>query len=233
MHKYTGFFIQKRIIRDYPIKAAANVLGYIGEVNEDTDAKGAETLKATGINLDDYIEFTSFTHLGEYEEEILFIPDNWTMSSYYNVPLDDLVSIMNNALDQGFSVAWDADVSERGFSFKNGLAVVPETPWAQMSRAEKDTIFETVIKEAEVTPETRQELFNNFATTDDHLMHITGKCKDQNGNTFYYTKNSWGSDRNSCGGFLYTSETYFKLKTVAIMVHKDAVPKAIRKKLGI
>jgi bleomycin hydrolase len=206
---------------------------YLGEVNEETDEKGMETLKSTGLNLDDYVELTSFTHLEDYKKSILFIPDNWTMSGYYNLPLEDLLSVLNNALDKGFTVAWDADVSEKGFSFKNGLAVVPATPWGQMSKTEQDTIFNSTIKEAEVNAEMRQKLFENFETTDDHLMHITGKCKDQNGNKFYYTKNSWGTKRNSCGGFLYTSEAYFKLKTVAIMVHKDAIPKAIRKKLGI
>ncbi len=206
---------------------------YLGEVNEDTNKKGMETLKSTGLNLNDYIELTSFTHLEDYKKNILFIPDNWTMSGYYNLPLQDLLSVLNNALNKGYTVAWDADVSDNGFSFKNGLAVVPATPWGQMSKTEQDTIFNSTINEAEVTAEMRQKLFENFETTDDHLMHITGKCKDQNGNKFYYTKNSWGTKRNSCGGFLYTSEAYFKLKTVAIMVHKDAIPKAIRKKLGI
>lgn len=206
---------------------------YLGEVNDETDKKGLETLKETGLSLDDYVEITSFSHLGDYEKEILFIPDNWTMASYYNVPLNDLVEIVDNALDKGFTVAWDADVSEKGFSFSNGLAVIPETPWEQMSGKERDTIFKSIIKEADITPEMRQNTFNNFTTTDDHLMHITGKCEDQNGTKFYYTKNSWGTNRNSCGGFLYTSESYLKLKTIAIMVHKDAIPKAIRKKLGI
>ncbi|MCH9822250.1 MAG: aminopeptidase [Bacteroidetes bacterium] len=211
----------------------ATLDSYLGEVNEETDKKGMETLKATGLVLDDYIELTSFTHLENYKKNILFIPDNWTMSSYYNLPLNDMLAVLNNALDKGFTVAWDADVSERGFSFKNGLAVVPSTPYSQMSKAQRDTLFNSTIDEVNVTAEMRQKLFENFETTDDHLMHITGKCKDQNGNSFYYTKNSWGTNRNSCGGFLYTSEAYFKLKTVAIMVHKDAIPKAIRKKLGI
>ncbi|MDE0772565.1 MAG: aminopeptidase [Salibacteraceae bacterium] len=206
---------------------------YLGEVNEDTDKKGMKTLKSTGLNLDNYIELTSFTHLEDYKKNILFIPDNWTMSGYYNLPLQDLLSVLNNALNKGYTVAWDADVSDNGFSFKNGLAVVPTAPWGQMSKVERDTIFNSTLNEAEVTAEMRQTLFDNFETTDDHLMHITGKCKDQNGNNFYYTKNSWGTNKNSCEGFLYTSESYFKLKTIAIMVHKDAIPKAIRKKLGI
>lgn len=206
---------------------------YLGVVNEETDKQGMETLKSTGLNLDDYVELTSFTHLENYKKNILFIPDNWTMSGYYNLPLNELIEVVNVALDKGFTVAWDADVSEKGFSFKNGLAVVPVTPWSQMEKLQRDTIFNSVVQEADVTPELRQNLFLNYATTDDHLMHITGKCKDQNGNSFFYTKNSWGSNRNDCGGYLYVSEPYLKLKTVAIMVHKDAIPKAIRKKLGI
>ncbi len=211
----------------------ATLDAYLGEVTEATDKKAKETLKETGLNLDDYIEITSFTHLGAYEKEILFIPDNWAMAAYYNVPLEDLVNIVDNALEKGFTVAWDADVSERGFSFKNGLAVIPETPWSEMDKEQRDTIFNSVLKERDITPEMRQASFQNYTTTDDHLMHITGKCTNQNGNTFYYTKNSWGSNRNACGGFLYTSENYLKLKTIAIMVHKDAIPKGIRKKLGI
>lgn len=204
---------------------------YLGGTESETNPQ--EYLKSTGLDMDDYVEITSFTHMPMYSQELLFIPDNWTMSKYYNVPLDDLTSIVDHAIDQGYTVAWDADVSDRGFSFKNGLAVVPEVPWSVMDKAQKDTIFNDWIKEREITVAERQRLFENYETTDDHLMHIVGRCKDQKGNAFYLTKNSWGTDRNDCKGYFYTSGPYFKLKTIAIMVHKDAIPKAIRKKLGI
>jgi len=120
-------------------------------------------------------------------------------------------------------ISWDADVSEKGFSFRNGMALIPE------DGVSKDQLFTEVVGEKEITQKMRQETFDSFTTTDDHLMHLTGKAVDQNGTTYYMIKNSWG-DENPYGGVQYISESYFRLKTVAILLHKDGVPKDVAKK---
>ncbi|MBL0314706.1 MAG: hypothetical protein IPP69_02630 [Flavobacteriales bacterium] len=146
--------------------------------------------------------------------------------SFYNVPLDDMQKIADFAIDNGYTIAWDADVSEKGFSFSYGMALLPD------ATVKKEEMWTTVIKEASVTQQTRQDGFDTFHTTDDHLMHITGKAKDQNGNIYYITKNSWGKE-NPFGGYQYVSKNYFQMKTIGIMIHKDAIPKEIKVKLGI
>lgn len=203
--------------------------------------------KWLGINPDDYIELTSYTHHPFYQQIVLEIPDNWAHKSYYNLPIDELMEIINHAIDNGFSVAWDGDVSEKGFVHRKGLAVLPQVNIKEMSDSEqarwadvpKDKLtdelysFNSIVPEISVSQQTRQETFDNFKTTDDHLMHIVGISKDQNGNNYYYTKNSWGSANHIFDGYLHMSEPYVRKKTVAIMVHKDALPKPIAKKLGI
>jgi bleomycin hydrolase len=181
---------------------------------------------AMGLNAYDYITITSFTHHPFYTQFVMEVPDNWAKGSFYNVPLADMQNIMDNAIDNGYTVAWDADVSEKGFSFQEGVAVLPE------ANLTKDELWKNVVKEKAVTQENRQEAFDQFKTTDDHLMHITGKAKDQTGAIFYMTKNSWGAD-NQYKGYQYVSTNYFQMKTIGIMVHKDAVPAALKKKMGI
>lgn len=186
-------------------------------------------LEMTTLNPKDYVSITSFTQAPFYSEFILNIPDNWSYGSFYNVPLDDMMTTIDNALENGFTVELDCDVSERTFSSKNGVAVIPESP-------ENNTkALETVYPEKQITQDYRQEEFENFTTTDDHLMHITGMLKDQNGTTYYKVKNSWGTDasRNANGGYVYFSESYMRLKAISIMVHKDAVGKELSKKLGL
>lgn len=203
--------------------------------------------KLLGINPDDYIELTSYSHHPFYQAVVLEIPDNWAHKSYYNLPIDELMEIINHAIDNGFSVAWDGDVSEKGFAHRKGVAVLPQINIKEMSDSEqarwadvpKDKLadelfsFNSIVPEITVTQQTRQETFDNFKTTDDHLMHIVGISKDQNGSKYYYTKNSWGSSNHIYDGYLHMSEPYVRKKTVAIMVHKDALPNAIAKKLGI
>lgn len=211
---------------------------YLGAIPESFEYEGkkytpqsfAESLP---INWDDYVEIASFSHHPFYSTFVMNIPDNWTMGAYYNVPLADMTAIMTNAVDNGYTVGWDADVSEKGFSFKNGVAIIPDVDWNEMEKARKDTIFNAPGTELEVTQENRQEMYDNYSTTDDHLMHITGTCKDQNGKTYFIVKNSWGSDRNDAEGYIYASMPYVEAKTIAIMVHKDAIPKDIRKKMGL
>jgi len=202
---------------------------------------------AKKINPDDYVEITSYTHHPFYTTFALEIPDNWSGGNYFNVPLDELTQIMDYALSTGYTVDWDGDVSDKGFSHKNGVAVVPEVnidnmalaehlKWEKLSEKERKAqfySFEKPVPEKNITPEMRQAAFDNFSATDDHLMHITGTVTDQNGKRYFKTKNSWAADSNSNGGYLNMSEAYFRLNTIAIMVHKDAIPKEIRKKLGI
>ncbi|MCK5147348.1 aminopeptidase [bacterium] len=176
------------------------------------------------INADDYIEITSMAHLPMYEKVLLDVPDNWSHSLYYNVSMEDLESIADHAIKNGYSISWDGDVSEKHFDSKtHGVAIIA-----------KDDIkeLEEIVEEVEPTVELRQETYDNFQSTDDHLMHLRGVAKDQKGNKYYLIKNSWGSDRIH-GGHLYMSRTFFLIKTTAFMVHKKGIPKKLRKKLGI
>ena len=185
------------------------------------------------FNPDDYVELTSYTHHPFYTRFGLEVPDNWTHDLYYNLPIDELMEVINHALAKGYSVAWDGDVSEKGFSHKNGLAILPEEAWSKMEKAELDSVFKHPVKQLHVTQAMRQRDFNDYATTDDHLMHLVGTGKDENGTLYYLTKNSWGQKSNDYGGYLFMSEPYVRLETLAIMVHKDAIPKDLKKKLGI
>jgi len=178
-----------------------------------------------GIDTENYVELTSFTHQPFYEGFVLEIPDNWSHDPYYNLPLDDLMEVMNHSLEEGYSIVWDGDVSSEGFSHRNGVAVVPET--------ENSDFKDHPVKEKQITQEYRQKQFNNFTMTDDHLMHLTGIGEDQQGTTYFLTKNSWAADSNEYGGFLYMSDSFVKLNTIAIMVHKEAIPADIREKLGL
>lgn len=196
---------------------------FVHEGKKYTPASFRDAMK---INADDYINLTSFTHHPFYRQFVLEVPDNWAKGSFYNLPLEELQQVMDNAIDNGYTVAWDADVSERGFSFKNGAAVLPA------DEVTKEELWTKVVPEKTVDQEIRQKEFDNFKTTDDHLMHITGKAKDQNGTPYYIMKNSWGTG-NLYKGYQYVSRNYFRMKTVSIIVHKDAIPLAIRKKLGI
>lgn len=186
-------------------------------------------LEITRLNPKDYVHITSFAHAPFYSEFILNIPDNWSNGSFYNVPLNDMIETINNAIENGFTIALDCDVSERTFSSKSGVAVIPESP------KNNKKALEAVYPEKQITQEYRQEEFENFTTTDDHLMHITGILKDQNGTTYYKVKNSWGTDasRNANGGYVYFSESYMRLKAISITLHRDAVVKTIAYKLNI
>jgi bleomycin hydrolase len=188
--------------------------------------------QSLGLNLDDYVEITSYSHSPFYEKFRLQIPDNWTGENYYNVPMEDMMSIIDNAIKNGYSVTWDGDVSEHEFSQKNGYAVIPLKDWDDKSASEKEENLTKPEEEKTITQELRELTFNNYTTTDDHLMHITGIAHDQNNTKFYYTKNSWGIDQTN-GGFIYLSAPYVKLKTVAIMVHKNAIPKEIAQKMKL
>ena len=203
---------------------------YIGEVPEQFTYKGksytpASFAKELGINPDDYVTLTSFTHHPFYESFILEIPDNYSNGSYYNLPLDELQAIVDYALKNGYTVAWDGDVGEKGFSAGKGIAVMP-------ADSKIEDPFAKPVKEMKVTADLRQASFESYATTDDHLMHLTGISKDQNGTKYYVTKNSWG-EISPYKGFLHMSESYFRMKTVGVMVHKSAIPQDIAAKLSL
>ena len=225
---------------------------YLGKLPEKFTYKGKEyTVKSfaesLGLNMDDYVLLTSFTHKPYYEAFDVEVPDNWEHALMYNLPLDEMMSVMDNALKNGYSVCWDGDVSEKGFSFKKGVAINPEVnnvdDYATTDRARFEKMdagerleevykFERPYPEVKVTPEVRQAGYEAFVTTDDHLMHITGITKDQNGTKYYITKNSWGTERNAFGGYLNMSESFVRAKTICIMVHKDALTKEVRNKIG-
>ncbi len=202
---------------------------YLGKVPKTFEYKGKEYTPKTfaeslGINTKDYVEITSFTHHPFYSKFVLEVPDNWEQGEYYNVPLKDLIRIIDNAISNDYSVAWDGAVGKNNFYRKADYAVVP---------IEGDTSTTGAEKELDVTQQLRQKAFDDYATTDDHLMQITGVAKDQAGTTFYYTKNSWGTKDKKYGGYWYMSEPFVKLRTIAIMVNKNAIPKDLRDKLGI
>ena len=187
-----------------------------------------------GLDLDDYIEITSYTHHPFYEKYRLEIPDNWTFSShYYNVPIDALEHIIDHALENGYSVAWDGDWSEKYYDDRiKGVALVPVKDWEDQTKAEQDEEITKPVEEKEITQMCRQETFDNFTSTDDHLMHIVGLAHDQEATKFYLTKDSFGTDR-IYGGYMYLSRSYVRLKTLFIMINKNALPADIKSKLGM
>ena len=226
---------------------------YFGKLPQKFTYKGKEYTpksfaESLGLNMDDYIEITSFSHHPYYQKFDLEVPDNWEHSLMYNLPLDEMMEVTEHALTNGYTVCWDGDVSEKGFSFKHGVAINPEvtkvddystTDRARFEKMDEKERLEEVYKyekpfpEINVTSEVRQEGFEKFVTTDDHLMHLTGIVKDQNGTKYFVTKNSWGTERNAFGGYLNMSESFVRAKTIYIMVHKNAIPKAIKNKLNI
>jgi bleomycin hydrolase len=173
-------------------------------------------LAGTKLNLDDYVTITSFTNEPYYSKFILSIPDNFANGSLYNLPLDEFIQNIDNALDKGFTLALDTDVSEKTFSKENGIAVIPE------NEGDAKAILTEIKPEKSITPEYRQAEFENYSTQDDHLMHIVGKVVDQKGNQYYKVKNSWGTKAGR-QGFFYMSVPYIRLKAISVMLNKDGL----------
>jgi bleomycin hydrolase len=222
---------------------------YLGKIPEKFTYQGKEYTARSfasflDLKMDDYVMVTSFTHHDFYKPFAIEVADNWSMQSAYNVPLAEFTGLINHALEKGYSVAWAADVSEKGFSFYDGLGIVPaeDSMVKQKSRdnkgyndpggARSGTGFQRPVTEKTITAENRQEAFDKQLTTDDHGMHITGMVREKSGKNFYVVKNSWGT-LNYLQGYLYVSENYMQYKTIGIMVHKDALQKALRDKLDI
>jgi len=211
---------------------------YLGKIPEKFDYKGKSYTpktyaEATGLNPDDYVFLTSFSHHPYYAPFVLEIPDNWNWQTTYNLPLGDFQEVMSHAVNTGYTFAWGADVSEKGFMRADGLAIIPENYSGKMSDEEKKIMSVKPQRQMMITQEIRQKAFDNYDTQDDHGMHVVGIVKDQNSTPYYIVKNSWGKDSNQCDGYFYASESYVLYKTTSIMLHKKALPPAIAKKLGI
>ena len=204
-----------------------------------------EWVKALKLNPDDYVSITSYTHHPFWEAFALEVPDNWRMDEMYNVPLEDMMRIIDNAIDKGYTMAWGADVSEIGFTRK-GIGVVPDAEngadltgsdmahWVGMSESsKKEELTKRPLPELEITQEMRQKAFDTWETTDDHGMQIFGRAKDQNGKLYYMVKNSWGTQKSDYKGIWYVSRAFLMYKTNDILVHKDAIPSDLKKKMGI
>ncbi len=183
-------------------------------------------LEMTKIKPADYVTLSSYTNFPNYKPFLLDIPDNFSNGMFYNLPLDEFVQNIDNAIDKGYSIALDCDVSENTFSGKNGVAVIPD------NEGDAKTILTEIKPEKNITPDYRQAEFENLSTTDDHLMHITGKVKDQKGNVYYKVKNSWGT-KSGKEGFIYMSVPYLKLKAISVLLHKDGVTAKTKSALGI
>lgn len=225
---------------------------YLGEVPETFTYKGKQYTPQSyaaslGISPDNYVALTSFTHHPFYEEFIFEVPDNWLWAGYTNVPIEELKAVVDNALANGYTVAWAADVSEGGFKWNDGVALMPKgknesdmdgtelSRWVHLSdkdRQNEKYAFTGPVEEVEVTQALRQEWFDNQETTDDHGMEIVGTAHDQNGNRYYKVKNSWDTNQKY-DGFIYVSEPFFLAKTLNLLVNKKAVPAAIAKKINL
>lgn len=223
---------------------------YFGEVPANFTYKGKtytpqSWAKELGLTASNYISLTSFTHQPFYKGFALEIPDNWRWSTSYNLPLDEMMKTIDYALENGYTVAWASDVSEVGFT-RDGFAVIPDensaenvgsdqAHWLGLSQRDKDAalkkkVSEGPVKEKVITQEMRQLAYDNYQTTDDHGMLIYGIAKDQNGTKYYMVKNSWG-ETGQYKGLWYASEAFVKYKTMSIVIHKDAVPSDINKKI--
>ena len=205
-------------------------------------------MQSLGLNMDDYVSLTSYTHHPFYKPFVIEVQDNWRWSLSYNLPIDELMEVFDYAIHNGYTIAWGSDVSETGFT-RNGIAVMPDVKqaedlvgsdaarWLGLSNNSKRAeivkkLTSKPLPEVKVTQEMRQTAYDNWETTDDHGMQIYGIAKDQNGKEYYMVKNSWG-DAGTYKGIWYASKAFVAYKTMNIVVNKNAIPEPIRKKLGL
>ena len=222
---------------------------YLGKLPQEFTYKGKKYTPRSfadsfGLNMNDYVSLTSYSHHPFYEAFAIEIQDNWRGAKSYNLPIDELMQVMRNAVNTGYTIAWGSDVSEEGFT-RNGIAVMPDVKkgaeltgsdmahWLGLSKADRRAeLTSRPLPEMTVTQHMRQEAYDNWETTDDHGMLIYGLAKDQNGKQYFMVKNSWGQ-AGKYKGFWYASEAFVAYKTMNIVVHKNAIPKEILKKLNI
>ena len=224
---------------------------YLGKCPEEFTYEGKKYTPKTfvqslGINLDDYVSITSYTHHPFYTTFAVEVQDNWRFPQSYNLPLNEMMQVIDNAIDKGFTVAWGGDVSEEGFT-RTGLAYAIDTKkteslagsdmarWLKMTAAKKKNLIDSLgctVPEIIPTQEMRQERFDNWELTDDHGMLIYGTAKDQNGREYYMVKNSWG-ETGDYKGTWYMTKAFIAANTMDFLINKNAIPKDIRKKLGI
>lgn len=211
---------------------------YLGKVPATFQWEGKQYTPKTfakevvGLNPDNYVEFLCYGDKPYYQKTMMMVSDNWAMQEAYNVKMNDITGIIDNALKNGYTIAWATDVSEKSFSWKNGVAYVPEKDYDDMTDDEKKKMFDGPQPERVITPEIRQQGIDNYTTTDDHGMHIVGTAKDQTGRDYYVVKNSWGTT-NDYKGYLYVTKAYVQYKTTAFLLNKNAVPQDLRNKMSI
>jgi len=220
----------KKISPVYP-KAVSGVLdAYLGDVPETFTVEGKtytakSFAEAYPLDPNNYIEICSFTNVPYYKPYMVEIPDNWTWTPAYNLTLDEMMEAVDYALEHGYTVGWAQDVSNAGFSRKEGVGIVPEDP--------KDpNLWKEIVAEKKITDEIHQAAYDNWDAGDDHSMLVVGLAKDQNGNKYYKIKNSWGTANGPFEGYWYCSESYVRLYTIFFTLHKDAISKNLRKTLG-
>lgn len=221
---------------------------YLGETSEEFEYKGKKYTPASyrdsyKLDSDNYVTLTSFTHHPFYTKFAVEVADNWRVDQAYNVPIDELMDVLYNAIENGYTATWGGDVSERGFT-RNGTALLldPKAPaagsdqerWVGKDNGEAKAEAPKAEAPKELTPdqEFRQKTFNEKTTTDDHGMHAYGIAKDQFGGKYLMIKNSWG-ETGKYKGIWYMSDAFCRGKVLDILIHKDALPKDLKKKLGI
>lgn len=211
---------------------------YLGEVPETFKWKGKTYTpqsfadEVVGLDASNYVELSSFTDKPYYKKTMLMVPDNWSFDKVYNVKMRDMTDIIDYALSKGYTVSWATDVSEKSFSWKNGVAYVPEKDYDDMSDTEKKEMFNGPMPERVITPAMRQQAFDNYSTTDDHGMHIVGTATDQKGREYYVVKNSWGTT-NDYKGYLYVTKAYVQYKTTAFLLNKNGIPPLLKERMNI
>ncbi|MDD2551153.1 MAG: C1 family peptidase [Dysgonamonadaceae bacterium] len=225
---------------------------YFGEIPSNFQQNGQTVTPQSyaaflGLKSDNYISLSSFTHHDFYTQFPVEVPDNWRWANSYNLPLDEFIDAIDNALMNGYTVAWATDVSEVGFS-RSGIAIVPDLEssenagsdqahWLGLTPGERtgeirNKIGKEILKEKIITQEARQTAYDNYETTDDHGMQIYGIAKDKEGNKFYMVKNSWG-ETGPYKGLWYASEAFVRYKTLNVVINKEGLPKSIAEKLGL
>ena len=241
----------KKISSQWKVGLQGILDAYLGKCPDKFTYEGTEYtpksfMASLGIDLNDYVSITSYTHHPFYTGFAVEVQDNWRFPLSYNLPMDEMMKVIDNAIENGYTVAWGGDVSEPGFT-RSGLAYAIDTKkaeslqgsdmakWLKLSSEKKRNLIDSLgctIPEIVPTQEMRQERFDNWELTDDHGMHIYGIAKDQNGKEYYMVKNSWG-ESGDYKGIWYMTKTFIAANTMDFLVNKKAIPADIRKKLGI